>query len=78
MVETVTENLSSKGFYFVAANALIPGEEVDVRIGIAATTNGHAFGNGTIWGRARVARIQAVGQNRYGIGCSLEDYYVIP
>jgi hypothetical protein len=78
LVETVTENLSSKGFYFVAMNILIPGEEVRVRISIPIKANSHAFGHGTILGRARVTRIQAVGPNRYGVGCSLEDYYVMP
>jgi hypothetical protein len=77
VVDTVTENLSSDGFYCLTAVPFVPGE---IRVCTLSAPAGHPDdGTGSILVecRVRVLRVQALSDcGLFGMGCRIEDYHV--
>jgi hypothetical protein len=75
IVETVTHDLSSDGFYCLANIAFVPGEIRECTLGVPM----HNANNGDrvrpVLCRVRVIRVEALGEDGfYGLGCRIEDY----
>lgn len=73
-----TENLSNCGFYCQIDTRLMPGEEFDCYIRLSSN---HIAGGGeplVLACRGRVARVEALSGNSYGVGCQIDDYLVLP
>jgi hypothetical protein len=73
-VATVTEDLSSDGFYCFASIAFVPGEIRECTLGVPMhRVEGHR--TMPVWCRVRVVRVEALPEaGRYGVGCRIEDY----
>lgn len=76
-IPTTTENLSSCGFYCHTAETLIPGEEFDCYI-ILPSADTAPRRQVVLLCRGHVARVESVNGGRYGIGCQIDDYLLIP
>jgi len=79
IVETVTHDLSSDGFYCLANTAFVPGEIRECTLGVPM----HNANNGDrvrpVLCRVRVIRVEALGEDGfYGLGCRIEDYRFLP
>ena len=74
VVETLTENLSSQGFYCRTSEPFAFGECLDCVLRFPE----HSFGgNGTavrLRCRASVVRVETAGPQHFGIACRIEDY----
>ncbi|MBZ5621849.1 MAG: PilZ domain-containing protein [Acidobacteriia bacterium] len=78
IVETVTHDLSSDGFYCLTNIAFVPGEIRECTLGVPM----HHPNNGDrvrpVLCRVRVIRVEALGDDGfYGVGCRIEDYRFI-
>jgi hypothetical protein len=76
---TTTLNVSNCGFYCCVSELLTPGEEFECFIRLPAAA---APGNGStalvLACRCRVARVEALSADCYGVGCQIEDYLIVP
>jgi hypothetical protein len=75
VVETVTNNLSSDGFYCLANTTFVPGEVTECTLGVPT----HNPRNGgrvlAVQCKVRVIRVEVLQENgMYGVGCRIEDY----
>ena len=78
ILETVTHDLSSDGFYCRANTAFLPGEigECTLRVPIHHPDNGDRAR--LVLCRIHVIRVEALGEDGlYGVGCRIEDYRFI-
>ena len=78
LVETVTHDLSSDGFYCLASTAFVPGEIRECTLGVPVH---HPKGGDhvrPVLCRVRIIRVEALGEDgSYGVGCRIEDYRFI-
>ena len=75
ILTALTENFSSTGFYCLLNEKLTPGEEIECHISIPLSNNSKT--RMTMLCRGRVARVEFVGSDRYGVGYQIEDYQVM-
>jgi len=74
-LETVTQNLSSDGFYCSSRNPFVPGEQLVCSLSIPIHRLDPADSGVELECRVRVVRIDPVSEAGYfGIGCKIEDY----
>jgi len=74
-IETVTENLSSDGFYCVANRAFVPGEVLSCVLSVPThnPNGGEQIRAVRCW--IRVIRVESLTEDgSYGVGCRIEDY----
>ena len=75
-IETVTQNLSSKGFYCCTAESLTPGQLLFCKLKVPAydpNGNGRAL---TLECTVVVMRAEARADGLFGIACRIEDYHL--
>ena len=78
VVETVTHNLSSDGFYCLANTAFVPGEIRECTLGVPVHHPNSGDRVLPALCRVRVIRVEALGEDgSYGVGCRIEDYRFI-
>lgn len=78
IVETVTRDLSSDGFYCLANTAFVPGEIRECTLGVPMHHPDSGDRVRPVLCRVRVIRVEALGGNgSYGVGCRIEDYRFI-
>jgi PilZ domain len=78
ILPTATENLSSSGFYCHTTERLIPGEEFDCYITLPPNHAPSPNRPVVLLCRGRVARVESLAGDRYGVGCQIDDYLLIP
>ena len=78
ILPTTTENLSSCGFYCRVTSRLAPGEELDCYILLPSNGEQRCYQRVVLACRGRVARVEVVGEDRFGIGCQIDDYVIVP
>jgi hypothetical protein len=72
-VETITQNLSSRGFYCLSSKPFTVGELLLCTLQIP--TNDLNAGEGHLECRVRVVRVETkASEDEYGIACRMEDY----
>ncbi len=76
MLETVSENISSSGFYCYTAQQLVPGEELNCYFTIPLYNVSGAGERVELACRTVVARVVSLPE-RYGAGCRIEEYALI-
>ena len=77
-IETKTENISSRGFYCIVANPLVPGDAVDCQLSIPNYGSTGADGIRSIVCKAEVVRVEARGaEPGFGVGCRILDFTLI-
>ena len=74
-IETRTENISSRGFYCILANPLVPGDTIDCEVSIP-NYGGMAGGvSRSIMCKAEVVRVETRGAGSgFGVGCRILDF----
>ena len=78
IVETVTHDLSSDGFYCLANTAFVPGEIRECTLGVPMHRPHSGDRVRPVLCRVRVIRVEALGEDgTYGLGCRIEDYRFI-
>lgn len=79
IVETVTHDLSSDGFYCLANTAFVPGEIRECTLGVPMHNSNSGDRVRPVLCRVRVIRVEALGEaGFYGLGCRIEDYRFLP
>ena len=79
IVETVTHDLSSDGFYCLANTAFVPGEIRECTLGVPMHNSNSGDRVRPVLCRVRVIRVEALGEDGfYGLGCRIEDYRFLP
>ena len=77
--ESVTQDLSSDGFYCVASAAFIPGEIRTCTLAIPVHNRNGGDQLVRVYSRVRVIRVEALAESgKYGIGFRIEDYRFVP
>jgi len=75
--ESVTENLSSDGFYFHSSRALVPGEVRVCSLGLPGFPTDKQSGI-EIECSVRIVRVEALATvPAYGVGCRILDFRVV-
>lgn len=75
--ETVTENISSAGCYFLLDEEPKIGRRVDMEIKLAPTPG--ASPGSTVLCRGRVVRVEKEKERgKTGVGCAIESYRIVP
>jgi hypothetical protein len=78
IVETVTHDLSSDGFYCLVNTAFLPGEIMECTLGVPMHHPHSGDRARPVRCRVRVIRVEALGEDGfYGVGCQIEDYRFI-
>lgn len=72
-VESITENLTSNGFYCISKEPFELGERLECIIAIPAGSFGYNESPIRLQCRVRVARVEGQ-QEGFGLGCYIEDY----
>ena len=75
-LQTITENLSSGGFYCIVGEHLAPTERVVCEITIPAKTGNGGGCDLLLVCDSAVARVSAIAEGRYGLGCWIEEYSI--
>jgi len=75
-VESMTENLTSNGFYCVAREPFQMGEQLDCVIVIPAGAFGYSADPIRLQCRVRVMRVEDQ-IDTFGLGCAIEDYELL-
>jgi hypothetical protein len=76
-IESTTEDVSSEGFYFLSDEPFQSGELLTWMLTVPSRMAGCS--DLVLCGQARVARVdRAEAGKRFGIGCSIQDYTVVP
>jgi hypothetical protein len=77
-IASVTDNLSSEGFYCLCDEPLVPGELLACIIRVP--TQSRALQRAFLGLRClvQVVRVESCGASRWGHGCHIEGYQVIP
>jgi len=77
VIETVTQDLSSEGFYCLANAPFIPGEIHSCTLSVPAYHPRDLTRVVPVQCRVRIVRVEALAENGlFGIGCRIEDYRV--
>lgn len=75
--ETITENISSAGCFFLLSEEPPVGSRVDMEIQMDSKRG--AMSNGKVLCRGRVVRIQKEkGNGKTGVGCAIDRYRIVP
>jgi hypothetical protein len=75
--ETVTENISSAGCYFLLSEEPKVGSRVDMEVQMAPKPGGKP--NSRMICRGRVVRVQkGKGSSKTGVGCAIDRYRILP
>ena len=78
ILETVTQNLSSGGFYCLAETPLVPGELMTCSLKLPAHHPSGGEQAVSLECKVRVIRVEARdADGLYGIGCRIEDYHFL-
>ena len=76
-VDTVTENLSSEGFYCLTSKPFVPGDLRTCTLSAPAYRPDDGSWVILVECQVRVVRVQALSESgMYGMGCRIEDYRV--
>jgi PilZ domain len=77
LIETVTSNLSSNGFYFLCKTPFRSGEFRTCTLGVP--TNHPWSADRVLWVqcKVKVIRIQPHTDGVFGIGCQIQDYHFV-
>jgi hypothetical protein len=75
-VESVTQNLSSRGFYCHSNVPLVVGEIMACTIRVPAHDPGGKEMDRLLDCTAMVTRVEAIADGNFGIACRLEEYHV--
>jgi hypothetical protein len=76
-VETVTDDLSSDGFFCVAQTPFIPGEVRSCTLSVPAYHPDDVTRRICVHCRVRIVRVEALGKDSlFGVGCCIEEYRV--
>ena len=74
--ETITENISSVGCYFLLSEEPAVGSRVDMEVQMAPKHGGKP--NSKMFCRGRVVRIQKEkGKRKTGVGCAIDRYQIV-
>lgn len=77
-IETVTQNLSSSGFYCLVQAPLVPGELMPCSLELPAHHPNGVEQAVSLECKVRVIRVEAPdADGLYGIGCRIEDYHFL-
>jgi hypothetical protein len=77
-IETVTQNLSSMGFYCLAETALTPGEYLGCVLTIPSHDPSGYERARVLECRVRVTRVEPEkGEKAFGIACQIQDYHLV-
>jgi hypothetical protein len=77
VVESVTCDLSSEGFYCLANTPFIPGEFTTCSLAVPTNYPKNDDRVVSVECQVRIVRVQAMADGLYGIGCRIEDYRLI-
>jgi len=78
-IEAVTDDLSSEGFYCLAASPFVPGEVRICTLRVPANDPDDLSLAIPVQCRVRVVRVEALSeQGLFGVGCRIDDYWVHP
>jgi hypothetical protein len=78
IVETVTHDLSSDGFYCLVNTAFVPGEIRECTLSVPVHHPNRGDRARPVLCRVRVIRVGALGADGFcGVGCRIEDYHFI-
>jgi len=77
-IESVTRDLSSIGFYCLSPRPFAVDESLVCVLKVPMHAPMGEERTVTIECRARVVRTEEMGNNRFGIGCRIEDYHLVP
>jgi len=77
-IETVTQNLSSTGFYCFSTVPVMPGESLQCSLQVPAHDPNGGERNITLECRVQVLRSERAANGSFGIACRIEDYRMIP
>ena len=77
-IESVTENLSSEGFYCLCDEPFVPGEFLECMVFVPTQTRSAQQERLGLRCLVQVVRVECAAGGRCGIGCHIEDYRVIP
>jgi hypothetical protein len=75
-IESLTENLTSNGFYCVSKELFQLGEQLECVIAIPAGAFGYSADPIRLQCRVKVMRIENQ-IDRFGLGCAIEDYELL-
>jgi hypothetical protein len=75
-VESVTENLTSNGFYCISKDPFQLGERLECTIAIPAGAFGYSESPIHLQCRVKVMRVENQSEN-FGLGCYIEDYELL-
>lgn len=76
--DTVTQDLSSDGFYCLVNAAFVPGEIRECTLSVPVHHPNSRYPTRPVLCRVRVIRVDAPGTNGFcGVGCRIEDYHFI-
>jgi hypothetical protein len=73
--QTVTEDLSSRGFHCVVDEVLTPGERLSCVLSFPFNYDGEI--SPSLRCEAQVVWVKPTDEGRLGIGCRIDDYTVI-
>src|SRR4051812_19430052 len=76
-IETVTQNLSSSGFYCLSPTPLTPGETLVCTVRVPAYDPKGADSSMSLECRAIMLRAETIADGSYGIACRIEDYHLL-
>jgi hypothetical protein len=76
-VESVTQNLSSSGFYFLSPKPLAPGESLVCALKVPAYDPEGEERTVALECRVQVIRAEAALDGLFGMACQIEDYHLI-
>lgn len=76
LLETVTRDMSSGGFYCAVPEPYLLGEPVECYIVIPTQVSYTRKEELCLRGRAKVVRLESLDPEGYGIACQLEDYTI--
>jgi hypothetical protein len=75
-IETVTQNLSSTGFYCLSATPFSPGESLFCSIIVPAHDSKSEVHSLALECTVQVMRAESASNGLYGIACQIEDYHL--
>jgi hypothetical protein len=75
--QTVTSDLSSRGFHFLTSLPLVPGEFTKCTLGVPANDPWSIDQVLLMECKIQIVRVQSHGDGLYGVGCRIQDYRVV-
>jgi hypothetical protein len=78
-IETLTENLNSRGFYCILETPLVPGDIIDCNLTVPNYSPANVGGIGSLVCQAEVVRVETRGtEPGFGVACRIVDFTVAP